>query len=90
MGRRLFAILTLLPLDFSASIHTLVTGPAAVTDGDSRTVTGHQTRLFGINAPESKQNLRLSAALPRPVGSQARHSFGDDERSASPPVHRNR
>ena len=55
MGRRPFAILALLPLVFSASIHAELAGPATVTDGDTLTVAGQRVRLFGIDAPESKQ-----------------------------------
>lgn len=55
MGRRTLAILALLPLVFSASIHAELAGSATVTDGDTLTVVGHRIRLFGIDAPESKQ-----------------------------------
>ena len=55
MGFRLFTIPALLPLVFSASIHAQLAGPATITDGDSLTVAGQRIRLFGIDAPESKQ-----------------------------------
>lgn len=53
MAHRPFAILALVPLAFSVSVHAELAGP--VTDGDTLTVAGQRIRLFGIDAPESKQ-----------------------------------
>ena len=55
MGSRPLAILALLSLVFSAAIHAELAGSASVTDGDTLTVAGQRIRLFGIDAPESKQ-----------------------------------
>ena len=55
MGRRPLVILALLSLVFSAAIHAELAGSATVTDGDTLTVAGQRIRLFGIDAPESKQ-----------------------------------
>ena len=51
----LAATLLSLGLVFSASAHARIAGPATVTDGDSLKVSGQRIRLFGIDAPESKQ-----------------------------------
>ena len=55
MRPRLLASLALLPVVFAASVHAELAGSATVTDGDSITVAGQRIRLFGIDAPESKQ-----------------------------------
>ena len=55
MGRRPFAILALLSLVFSASLHAELAGPATVTDADTITVAGQRIPLFGIDVPESRQ-----------------------------------
>ena len=55
MRPRLLASLALLPLVLAASVHAELAGFATVTDGDTLTVAGQRIRLFGIDAPESKQ-----------------------------------
>lgn len=62
MGRRLATTLTLLIVVCSAPIHAEVSGTAVITDGDSLTVAGERVRLFGIDAPESKQTCVAPAA----------------------------
>ena len=39
----------------SAAASAQIAGQATVTDGDSLQVSGHRIRLFGIDAPESRQ-----------------------------------
>ena len=55
MRPRLVASLTLVALVFSALVHAQLAGPVTVTDGDTLKVSGQRIRLFGIDAPESKQ-----------------------------------
>ena len=40
---------------FAASVHAELAVSATVTDGDTLTVAGQRIRLFGVDAPESKQ-----------------------------------
>ena len=55
MKRQLSAVPVFLLAALSVSVHAQVAGYATVTDGDTLTVDGQRVRLFGINAPESRQ-----------------------------------
>ena len=56
----LAATLMLLALVVSSPAYARIVGPATVTDGDSIRVSGSRIRLFGIDAPESKQTCVAS------------------------------
>ena len=47
------------------------TGRAKVIDGDTLEINGERVRLFGIDAPESRQECQDAARLPYPCGHEA-------------------
>lgn len=49
-----------------------IVGPATVTDGDTLVVGGTHVRLFGIDAPESRQLCQTADGADWPCGSAAR------------------
>jgi endonuclease YncB( thermonuclease family) len=50
---------------------TTITGTAHAIDGDSITIKGHEIRLFGIDAPEGRQNCLSVAGKTLSCGRQA-------------------
>ena len=81
MGHRLPAALALLLV--AVSVHAQVAGTATVTDGDSLTVASQRIRLFGIDAPESRQTC-LAAGKGWRCGRSATRALA--ERVAGRPV----
>ncbi len=57
-------LLTLNMSDASAAGSMVLTGPARVVDGDTLVIDKERIRLFGIDAPESKQLCRLGREPP--------------------------
>lgn len=53
-----------------------IIGPARVVDGDTLEIGGQRVRLFGIDAPESKQPCRLSGE-PWDCGQAAKTALAD-------------
>ena len=52
----LFSIILFLSIITSAiSVEKIITGKARVTDGDTIKINDQKIRLFGIDAPETKQ-----------------------------------
>jgi endonuclease YncB( thermonuclease family) len=49
-----------------------ISGPARVVDGDSLEVAGHRIRLFGIDAPEGRQDCRDAQGRTYACGRDAR------------------
>jgi endonuclease YncB( thermonuclease family) len=51
---------------------TAISGRASVVDGDSLQISGHRIRLFGIDAPEARQDCRDSQSRVYACGVEAR------------------
>jgi endonuclease YncB( thermonuclease family) len=49
-----------------------VTGPAVIVDGDTLWVGSQETRIHGIDAPETSQSCRLAGALPMRAAGRGR------------------
>src|SRR5690349_7668059 len=52
-----------------------ITGRPRVVDGDSLELAGHRIRLFGIDAPESRQNCRDRRGQSYSCGREARDAL---------------
>ena len=52
-----------------------IAGPARVVDGDSLEIAGHRIRLFGIDAPEGRQDCRDAHGRDYACGAQARNAL---------------
>ena len=74
MRKLLFIPALLMPLPAAAQTFS---GPAAAIDGDSLEVAGRRIRLFGIDAPESRQDCRDGRGRFYACGMKARDALAD-------------
>ncbi|MCX7313444.1 MAG: thermonuclease family protein [Alphaproteobacteria bacterium] len=63
------------PVGPPARTGDVITGRARVVDGDSLEVSGHRIRLFGVDAPESRQDCRDAQGRSYACGREARDSL---------------
>ena len=64
-------------LSLAAAAEDRIEGTASVIDGDTIEIHGQRVRLFGIDAPESRQNCYQSDGTPWRCGQEASFALAD-------------